>query len=182
MVNTVKVQKQLSSFYRRFKIHARHGFGLVSHVGAITTFGRLASPRWLPHAHTHAQHGDVERPSVVTAPMRPTSPIPSRARTLKRSKQLNGCFRSQTIFMLKMAYETTKSSYNTILPLHPISQNNLLNIAMSSYWQTWKFSKFLSWTWFQFTISRLVEILASNIIFNSKYFTVIYKVCTSNFI
>ena len=110
-------------------------------------------------------------PSMVTAPTRPTSPKPCRAWILKHPKQVNGCFRSQTIFtMLKMTYEATKLSYNTTPPLNPISQNNLLNISMYGYWQTWKFSKFLSWTWFQFGFCRLVEILASNIIFWQQVF------------
>ena len=38
--------KQPFSFYRRFKIHARLGLGLVGRVGAVTTLGRSALPRW----------------------------------------------------------------------------------------------------------------------------------------
>jgi len=51
MVKVVKVQKQPFSFYRHFKICARHGFGLVGHVGAVTTLERLASPCWLSSAY-----------------------------------------------------------------------------------------------------------------------------------
>ena len=84
-----------------------------------------------------SQRDNAERPSVVIAPTRPTSPRPSRARLLKRPKQLSGCCRSQTIFtMLKMAYETIKSSYNTTPFLNSISHHKLLNIAVSNSHQT----------------------------------------------
>ena len=46
----VKVQKQPFSFYMRFKIRARHSIGLVGRVGAVTTLGRSALPRWLSRA------------------------------------------------------------------------------------------------------------------------------------
>ena len=37
MVKVAWFQEQQFSFYRRFKIHARHDFGLIGRVGAVTT-------------------------------------------------------------------------------------------------------------------------------------------------
>ena len=51
MVKMVWLLKQPFSYFGRFKIQAELGLGLVGRVGAVTTLGRSALPRWLPHVH-----------------------------------------------------------------------------------------------------------------------------------
>jgi len=46
MVKMVWLMKQPFSCFGRFKIRARLGLGLIGRVGAVTTLGCSASPRW----------------------------------------------------------------------------------------------------------------------------------------
>ena len=51
MVKMVWLLKQPFSCFGLFKTRARLGLGLVGRVGTVTTLGRTALPRWLPHVH-----------------------------------------------------------------------------------------------------------------------------------
>jgi len=69
--------KQLFSCFWRFKIRARLGLGLAGRVGAVTTLGRSASPRW---SHVRAAvHG---RPWLPLAWQWPGYRWPRRAKLL----------------------------------------------------------------------------------------------------